>query len=185
MSRIHLVDPTEASGEAKELLDAVQNQLGSTPNFLRALASSPPALAGVLEFNSHLARGRLDAATRERIALAVSESNGCEYCVSAHSALAAGAGLDSDEIDAARRGGSADKQADAAVKFARALLDHQGDVTTGEIDAVRAVGYGDAEIVEIIALVGMNVLTNFLGKAGRIDVDFPKIALLAEPVAVG
>jgi len=42
---------------------------------------------------------------------------------------------------------------------------------------VRAAGYTDADIVEIITHVGMNILTNILGKASRVEIDFPKVEL--------
>ena len=74
-------------------------------------------------------------------------------------------------------------KADAAVKFARAVLDNRGDVTTGEIDAVRSAGFAEGEIVEIIGLVGLNTLTNFFAKTARIDIDFPEVQLLASTPA--
>jgi AhpD family alkylhydroperoxidase len=109
----------------------------------------------------------------------MAEGNGCQYCVSAHTALGKQAGLDESEIRAAREGGSADAKADAAVKFAQAILDNKGDITTGELNAVREAGYDDGEIVEIIGHIGLNVLTNFFAKAARIDIDFPEVQLLA------
>ena len=49
--------------------------------------------------------------------------------------------------------------------------------TTAELLEARAAGYSDAEIVEIITHVGMNVLTNMIGKASQLEIDFPKVAL--------
>jgi uncharacterized peroxidase-related enzyme len=183
MSRLNHIDPTTAQGPAKELLDGVQRSLGMVPNFMQVFANSPTTLAGFLGLNTELHRGVLDNKTRERIALAVAEENGCQYCVSAHTALGAQAGLDESEILAAREGGSADPKAAAAVTFATAVLENMGDVTTAELDAARAAGYGDAEIVEIIALVGLNVITNLVGKAAQVDIDFPEVQLLARATA--
>ncbi len=182
MARFHLVDPQQATGAAGELLQGVQRQLGATPNFMRALANSPKSLAGFLELHTKLGQGALGLKTRERIALAMAEANSCQYCVSAHATLGEKAGLSEEEILKARQGGSADAKADAAVTFARAVLDNQGEVTAVEIQAVKDAGYGDADIMEIIANVAMNVWTNFLGKAGRIDIDFPEVALLGDEV---
>jgi uncharacterized peroxidase-related enzyme len=179
MSRLNHVELTEASGEARELLNAVNEQFGMVPNFLKVFANSPSTLAAFLGLNTNLHRGALDGKTRERIALAMAEGNGCQYCVSAHTALGKQAGLDESEIRAAREGGSADAKADAAVKFAQAILDNKGDITTGELNAVREAGYDDGEIVEIIGHIGLNVLTNFFAKAARIDIDFPEVQLLA------
>ncbi len=180
MARFQLVDPQQDNHDSAELLQSVQKQLGGVPNFMRALANSPATLAGFLDFHTQLGRGKLSLKTRERIALAMAEANTCQYCVSAHSTLGGKAGLSEDEILAARQGGSADAKADAAVQFARQVLDSRGEVTAAELQAVRDAGYGDDEIVEIIAHVALNTWTNFLGKAGQIDIDFPEVALLGE-----
>lgn len=180
MARLNIVDSDLATGETKQLLDAAQQQLGATPNFIRVLANSPSTLAGFVSLNSNLGRGKLDLQTRERIALAMAEANACQYCVSAHTVLADQAGLDEAEIQAARAGSSSDTKADAAVKFARSVLDSKGEVATGELQAVREAGFDDEEIVEIIAHVAVNTWSNFLGKVGRIDIDFPEVALLGQ-----
>lgn len=178
MSRLRHLEPADAQGEARTLLEQTQRQLGMVPNFVKVFANSPATLAAFQGLNGNLHRGALDAKTRERIALVTGEANGCQYCVSAHTALAQRAGLAEGEIHAARRGGSSEARADAAVKFARSLLEHRGDVTTAELRGVRAAGFDDGEIVEIIANVGLNVLTNLLGKAAQIDIDFPAVELL-------
>lgn len=178
MSRFKLVDPQHATGETRELLDSVEAQLGMVPNFVRVFANSPKALAGFLGFSTPLAEGRLDQNTRTRIALALAESNACQYCLSAHEAMGEQGGLDRTEITAARRGGSREPKADAAVRFALAVNQHRGEVSAAEFDLVRRNGFGDGEIVEIIAVVALNVLTNMLGKAGQIDIDFQQAAAL-------
>jgi uncharacterized peroxidase-related enzyme len=177
MARIPAVDPATATGEAKALLDGVQAKLGMTPNFLRVLANSPAALSAFLGLYGIAEQGSLDLQTRERIALALAEQNSCEYCLSAHTAIGRRTGLTGAEMEANRNGTSQDARAAAAVAFARALVEHTGEVTNAEIETVRQAGYGDAEIVEIIAHVGMNVLTNILGKASRVEIDFPKVPL--------
>ncbi len=115
--------------------------------------------------------------TRERIALTLAQQNSCEYCLSAHTAIGKKAGLDDAEIEANREGSSVDVKAAAAVSFARALAEHNGEVTSAEIHAVREAGYTESDIVEIITHVGMNVMTNILGKASRVEIDFPKVSL--------
>jgi uncharacterized peroxidase-related enzyme len=177
MSRIKVVTKEHANAEQKALLDAIQSQLGMVPNFLKVFANSPAALRAFLGLHGIAGEGSLDAQTRERIALALAQQNSCQYCVSAHTAIGRKAGLHAAEIEANRAGTSEDAKAAAAVKFAKALAEHSGDVTTAEIVAVRNAGYSDAEIVEIITHVGMNVLTNILGKASRVEIDFPKVEL--------
>jgi uncharacterized peroxidase-related enzyme len=167
MSRIPTVDPNTATGEARRLLDAVQLQLGAVPNFIRVLANSPKALEGYFGLYAAARGYTLDTATQERIALAVAESNACQYCLSAHTAIGGHAGLSEEEMLLNRRGESGDARAAAAVAFARALNEHLGDVTTAELEDARAAGLSTPEIVEIIAVVALNIYTNIIGKATR------------------
>jgi uncharacterized peroxidase-related enzyme len=177
MSRINLVTKDSANADQSALLDAIQAKLGMVPNFLKVLANSPDALRAFLGLHAIAETGSLDPQTRERIAVSIAQGNACEYCLSAHTAIGRKAGLTNDELEVNRAGGSLDARAAAAVAFAQALNSHVGDVTQAEIDAVRKAGYGDAEIVEIIAHVGMNILTNLVGKASQVDIDFPKVSL--------
>jgi uncharacterized peroxidase-related enzyme len=182
MSRVNVIDPNTATGDARKLLDAVQAQLGVTPNFIRVLANSPKALEGFLGLYGALAGISLDKATQERIALGTAEGNACEYCVSAHTAIGRHAGLSNEEMLLNRQGGSADAKAAATVAFARAINDNLGEITTAEFDAARKAGLSDAEVVEVITVVALNIFTNILGKATRVEIDFPKVELLAAPV---
>ncbi len=177
MARVTVIDPQTATGEARELLDAVQTGLGMVPNFIRVLANSPAALNAFLGLHAIAGTGLLDPKTRERIALAVAEQNACQYCVSAHTAIGRKSGLDNQEILQNRRGRSSDTRAEAALAFARALVEHTGQVNSSEFDAVRAAGHSDGEIIEIITHVAMNIFTNLLGKATQVDIDFPRVDL--------
>lgn len=177
MSRINVIDQHNANAEQKALLDAIQGQLGMVPNFLKVFANSPVALQAFLGLHGVANAGSLSLQTRERIALALAQQNTCEYCLSAHTAIGRKSGLSGDEIAAARAGSSEDAKAAVAVKLARSLVEHKGDITTAELIEAREAGYSDADIVEIITHVGMNLLTNILGKASRVDIDFPRVAL--------
>lgn len=177
MARVAVIDPQTATGEAKQLLDAVHSGLGMVPNFIRVLANSPAALSAFIGIHGIAGAGVLEPKTRERIALAIAEQNACQYCVSAHTAIGRKVGLDNQEMLANRAGRSSDAKAEAALTFARALVEHTGQVSKAELEAVRAAGHSDGEIVEIITHVAMNIFTNLLGKATQVEIDFPKIDL--------
>ncbi len=177
MSRISAVNPESAEGKTKALLDGVQAKLGMTPNMMRTMANSPAVLEGYLNFSGALGHGLLPARLREEIALAVGEANRCAYCVSAHTAIGGMAGLQADEIAAARQSSSTDPKQDAALKFARALSVKRGEVTDAEVQAVKDAGYADGEIAEIIAHVALNVFTNYFNLAAQTEIDFPKVAI--------
>jgi uncharacterized peroxidase-related enzyme len=175
MSRITAVDRSAADDSVRRSYDALQKGLGMVPNMMRTMAQSPRVLEGYLAFSGALNRGRLPAAMREQIALAIAEANGCDYCLSAHSALGRAAGLSDAEIDASREGRAADTKAGAALRFALAVLQRRGGISDGELAAVRAVGFTDGEISEIIAHVALNVFTNYFNRAAETDIDFPKV----------
>ena len=177
MSRIEVISNENANSEQQELLDAIQTKLGMVPNFLRVFANSPAALRAFLGLHGIAGEGSLDAKTRERIALAMAQQNACQYCVSAHTAIGHKTGLNGAEMDANRAGSSQDASAAVAVKFAQALAEHSGELTNAEIAEVRDAGYSDAQIVEIITHVGMNLLTNILAKTSRVAIDFPEVEL--------
>ncbi|WP_412542885.1 carboxymuconolactone decarboxylase family protein [Longispora sp. K20-0274] len=174
MTSVPLIDPTTATGTTADLLAAVQRGLGVTPNMTRAMANSPALLKGYLELSGALGGGTLRPATRERIALAVAQANSCSYCLSAHSYLAEHAAhLGAEDIAAARKADNPDSGIAALLAFAVAVNDTRGDITPADLAAVRAAGASDAEIVEVIGHVALNVLTNFFNKALDVDVDFP------------
>ncbi|MBS7542503.1 carboxymuconolactone decarboxylase family protein [Ancylobacter oerskovii] len=170
----------EAPEASRAILEGVQKQLGRVPNIFRLVSNSPAALSGWTALQGALGKGKLPAATRERIALAMAEANGCDYCLSAHTYTGGKfAKLDESEIAANRRGSSNDPKAAAAVEFAKALVVSRGAVAAREIDAVRAAGYSDAEILEIIAHVALNTFTNYVNEALGTEIDFPRIDRLA------
>ncbi|WP_431299088.1 carboxymuconolactone decarboxylase family protein [Tabrizicola sp. BL-A-41-H6] len=169
-----------APAEAKPLLEAVSKQLGSVPNLFRVVANSPSALEGYLGLSSALSKGTLPAATRERIALAVAEINGCSYCLAAHTFLGKKfAKLDEAEILANRNGHSGDPKADAAVQFAAAVTTARGHVSDHDLRAVKLAGYDDAQVVEIVLHVALNTLTNYVNEVAKTEVDFPAVSALA------
>jgi len=179
MPRITCVEPKTATGKAKQLLDAVQSKLGMTPNLMKTLAAAPAALDAYLGFVDALATGVLDPQFREQIALATAEANSCEYCLSAHSALASMTGLDTSEISASRAGTSLDAKRAAGLRFVQAILTHRGDVPDDVFRAVRGAGYTDAEITEMVAHVAINVFTNYFNHVAQTAVDFPRVAVAA------
>jgi uncharacterized peroxidase-related enzyme len=174
MSRITPVNPAEATGKAKDLLNAVQSKLGMTPNLMKTLAHSPAALEAYLNFHGALGGGLLNARFREEIALAVAQANSCEYCLSAHSAIGKMVGLKPEEIAASRQSHSADSKQDAGLRFAQILVVQKGVVSDAALDTVRNAGHSDGEITEIVAHVALNIFTNYFNHVARTEVDFPR-----------
>lgn len=179
MSRISLPGPEETPAASRPLLDGLARKLGSVPNLYRLLALSPAGLEGVLGLGGALSR-TLDGPLRERIAIAVAQVNGCDYCLSAHAYLGAKlAGLAPEEIAANRHGHSLDARADTAVSFAARVAQHRGQVTNEEVAQVIAAGFTETEVLEIVLQVALNGLTNLVNNVARTPVDFPPLAAKA------
>ena len=181
MPRLLTPASIEASPTAAQpLLHAVEKQLGVVPNLFRVVGNSPAALEGYLGLNGALGKGELEAATRERIALAVAEVNACDYCLSAHTYLGKNlAKLSEAEIAANRDGMSSDSKADAAVRFAVKLVKARGHVSDADVQAVKKAGYNDAQVIEIVLHVALNTLTNYVNEVAKTEIDFPVVTAKA------
>ncbi len=153
-----------------------------TPNLVRVFANSPAVLQGYLGLNEGLGKGTLDVKVREQIALTVAETNGCQYCLAAHSAVGKMLGLNRDEILDARQGASSDGRVEVALQFAKIVVEKSGWVSDEDLDKVRNAGYGDGEITEIAAHVVLNIFRNYFNHIAETPIDFPKADPLAASV---
>jgi uncharacterized peroxidase-related enzyme len=178
MSRINAIDPTHTTGKTAELFTAVKAKLGVVPNLMRTLGQSPAVLEAYLGFSGTLATGVLPAKVREQLALAIGEANACDYCLSAHSLIGKGAGLSPEAIIDARLTRAEDPKTDALLKFAADVVEARGLVADEALAAVRAAGASDAEIIEVVAHVALNTLTNYTNHIAQTVIDFPKAAAL-------
>jgi uncharacterized peroxidase-related enzyme len=175
VSRLNIPTRETAPEASRPILDAVNAQLGVTPNSFRVVASSPAALAAMTGLGAALGQA-LDVKTRERIALATAQANGCDYCLSAHTYFGLKlAKLSAEEIALNRGGASGDPKVDAAVRFASKVARARGKVSDEDLRAVRLAGYADAQIVEIVAVVAHNVFTNLINNVADTDIDFPVV----------
>ncbi|MGE6738866.1 carboxymuconolactone decarboxylase family protein [Allorhizobium pseudoryzae] len=170
-------DIANAPEASRSLLEQVKSQLGSVPNLFRVVSNSPAALEGYLAMSGALGKGRLPAKTREGIALAVAQINGCGYCLAAHTYIGKNlAKIDDAEIAANRSGRSIDAKVDAAVRFAVKVAVERGHVTREDVSVVKAAGYDDAQIVEIVQHVALNTWTNYINEVAGTEIDFPAVS---------
>ena len=177
MSRIPLIDRNATSTDRKALLDAVHAAFGTTPSMFRAVANSPAALKSMWSAFGALGSGVIAPNLGEQIAVAVADRNACEYCLAAHTALGRKAGASAEEMQRAQAGESADPKTQAALRFALKLVNERGQVDDADVQALRAVGFSDEEIVEILAHVALNLFTNYVNVAFAVPVDFPAVKL--------
>jgi uncharacterized peroxidase-related enzyme len=175
MQRINALDLAAAPAASQDLLAAVQKRLGMIPNLHKTIAHSPASLQAYVRQSEALSIGVLPPALREQIALVTAGTNDCDYCASAHTLLGKHAGVNAEEAANNLRGWGAEPRVRAALVFATVIVEHQGRVSDAELQAVRAAGYSDAEIVEIIAHVAMNIFTNYFNHIAGTVVDFPLV----------
>ena len=173
--RIKAIDPEMAKGKAKELLDAVVKKYGGAPNSFKTMAHSPAGLAGFLGLSGTLEGGILPFETRYQIAIAVSEINGCPYCLSAFTAIGKGAGMKDETLAMCRMAGSTDLKIDAILKFAAAIVRERGAVTAEDFQKVKSAGCSDEEIQEIVANVALFTFANYINLVIGTEIDFPVV----------
>ena len=177
MSRIPLVNTAEISSASKTALEQIQAAFGATPNMFKAVANSPAALQSMWGSFVALGGGVIAPRLGEQIAVAVADRNACDYCLSAHTALGRKAGASAEEMSAAQSGESSDPKTAAALHFALKLVNERGQVGEADVNAMRASGFDDEHIVEIVAHVALNLFTNYVNVALAVPVDFPPVKL--------
>ena len=176
MTRFAIPDRAASHPDTHVVLDAARKVLGFVPSLHRLMAINPKVLAGWVGLQSNLAQ-TVDLRTRDAIALAVTEVNGCGYCRAAHVYGATTfANSSKDEIALNMQGKSSDSKRGAAAAFAKAVIEMRGSVGDETLASVRAAGWTDAEIVAIVALAAQFSMTNLLNNVARTSADFPPVA---------
>ncbi|MEU9379890.1 carboxymuconolactone decarboxylase family protein [Streptomyces sp. NPDC048279] len=141
----------------------------------KTLASNPVVLEVVTTLQGTLSRV-LDGKTRHSIALAVSQANGCGYCLAMHTHVATEfGGMSGDDIELGRAGSSVDPRRAAAARFARQVVESRGQVSDTDLADVRGAGYTDAQILAIVAVAVQFLLTNFINNVNQTDLDIPAV----------
>jgi len=182
MPRIAALTESNIPDAAAPLLKGVKQKLGRVPNIYTTVAHAPAVLKGMLSAGGALGETSLSGALREQIALAVGGANRCDYCAAAHTAIGKMNGLTDEQTQAALAGTADDAKAQAAIDFARAILDREGFVTDEQIAAVKDAGYNEQQVIEILAVTAYNIFTNYINHLAETDIDFPAVSI---PEAAG
>jgi uncharacterized peroxidase-related enzyme len=179
MPRIQPLDQNTADPATEALLGSVRKSMGAVPNLIATMARSPAVAGAYLGFAQALSGGTLPRRLREQIALVVGEANACGYCVAAHTASGKRSGLTEEETKEARRAASDDEKEQAALAFARKVVQDRGVVADDDVEQLRRAGYTDGEVGEIVANVALNIFTNYFNHVAGTEVDFPAAPGLA------
>jgi uncharacterized peroxidase-related enzyme len=179
MPRISPIDPDVATGDTATHLASVRKLLGGTPNLFTTAAHSSVALGVLASMFANLGKSSVGGRTGELLAIAIAQSNGCGYCLAAHTAIGTALGLGADALAAARTPTSADARTASILSLAVSINRSRGKISDAELTAARAAGLSDREIVDVVALVALNVFTNYLNNVAETTIDFPEVPLLA------
>lgn len=173
--RIPALDPATVTGSNQKNFALLQASLGVIPNMTRSMAQSPAVLEGYISLNGALSKGSLSRPLREELALTLAAANHCNYCASAHSLLGKLAGLTELQIAAALKGTAENNKTAAALQFAQTVVEKHGQISDTDFQSVRAAGFSEGEIAEIVAQVALNIFTNYFNNVAKTEIDFPLV----------
>lgn len=173
MPRLNVVEPEKAQGDVKQVFEQLTQKMGRVLNIFKGMGNSSAALTAYLAPADALAKGQLSPQDREVVYLAVSQRNGCQYCLSAHTLLARKAGLGDDEILAVRRFEPKAENHQALLRFVLRVIDTKGFVDDADLNAVRRAGYTDGQIAESIAFIGLATYSNLFNHVFSTPLDMP------------
>ncbi len=170
MSRINAISLETATDATRPVLEGVKKKIGFLPNLFATLAKAPVALDTYVQASATLGKSSLSAKEKEAVYLATSQVNGCDYCLAAHTFFGSKAGLSAEDIVTARQG-----ELNAYAALAYQLTENRGHLSDEQIAAARAAGIDDSKIIEVIAVVAVQTLTNYLNNVALTEIDFPAI----------
>lgn len=177
MSRLTTINPADATGLTAEIFANIKKAAGKVPNAYATIGThSPEALGAVLTLDAILCKGTLTKADVEAVKLAVSEVAGCDYCLAAHTLVGKFAGLSAEVMKQVRAGeATGDAKRDALVRFVRTLVGTSGTLPEAELDAVRAAGYTERQVIEISLAIAAITFTNLVNRLNDTTLDYPAV----------
>ena len=163
----------EAQSETQEIFTALKSKVGMVPNLYAAMGVSNKLLGGYLAFVETLKSGEFSLKEYEAIALITSETNNCEYCISAHTTLAKMQGFSEDETIDIRQNNSGDVKLNALINLTSELINTKGNPIEEKLNTFLLAGYSKAAFAELIAIVSMISLSNYIHHNGDFAIDLP------------
>lgn len=179
MPRLEVVEPDQAEAGVKEIYNDLESKMGKVINIFKGMGNSSAALNAYLSMSGALKQGQLLPDDREVIYLAVSEMNGCEYCVAAHTMISEKSGMSGEQILAARRWEADDPRHKALLTFVKQVIATKGRVSDDELKTVKEAGYSDGQIAEAIAFIGLATYSNLFNHVFDTPLDFPEAPQLS------
>lgn len=172
MNTIQVPTREQVSPANQALFDQLKKGLGMVPNLYATLALSEHALGNYLALQN--AKSSITGKAREVVNLVVSQVNGCQYCLAAHTVIGGMVGFKPEQIIEIRRGGvSWDAKLDALAKLVRNIASERGHADPARVQAFFEAGWTAENLVDVIVIIGDKTVTNYLHATTQVPVDFP------------
>ncbi len=184
MKSIMKVNRENASPKLNSIFDKIESAYGKVLNLFAILGNSENALESYLQFSNAQVKNSFSPIEREVIYLAASETNGCIYCVSAHTLKAKMLGLSDEEIIEVREGIYPDPKFETLITLTSEIIKNRGNVEESVISDFYGAGYNQENLVDLIALITEMTFSNYLGRLSKPCIDFPQAPILSEKVIV-
>ncbi|WP_353719929.1 carboxymuconolactone decarboxylase family protein [Dyadobacter sp. 676] len=175
MKTISVPAREQVGPQSQEIFDTISQRIGRVPNLYATMGYSSHALKAMLDFEDTLTHSVFSAREREAVYLTVSQVNGCEYCLAAHSILARKRGYSNEEIINFRKGFATDPRLNTAIQLAKAIVENKGKADEAVRDAFFDAGYDEAALMELAALATLRTFTNYAYALTKIPLDFPAV----------
>lgn len=179
MSHIAHLSDEEATPDIAAIFRDARKAMGKVPNLFRVMAQAPAVLDLFWDGKAALADGILPQVVQEQLAITIATANGCDYCLAAHSGGARAAGASVEDVAAAQLGKASDPHVEAILSFARSVNASHGRPGGALLEEARKAGLSDAEILETVAHVAINILTNSINNLVETTLDFPRVDRVA------
>lgn len=163
----------EVPAALKETYERFQKTIGFVPNLYATIGYSPNALKAYVQFTAEQSRGTFHAKDREAIYLIVSQLNDCHYCLASHTRSAVKTGWTEPETVLIRQGTHPDHRWQVIFKVIQSVIAHKGAVSPSLLESFFELGYQKAAIMDLISLIMVMSLTNYVYRLTQIPIDYP------------
>lgn len=172
MSRFSIPNREEVSENNQVIFDQLQSKLGFVPNLYAYYAKNETALADYLVLQNR--KSALSQKEREVINLVVSQVNQCKYCLAAHTMISKMQGFNEDQILEIRKGNAGfNPKFHALAQLSQAIALHKGKVPQDLLENFFQVGYDEAQLIDVVLVIGDKIMSNYLHNLTQFEVDFP------------
>lgn len=169
---LEVLSKNDAPQSARDLLEKAEKNYGFIPNILGVMANSPALLEAYMSLSQIFEKTSFSAAEKQTVLLAVSTENGCDYCKSAHTAIARMQNVDEAILKAIANGDKLpDAKLDTLFNFTRTMVEKRGLPSDEELQAFFDAGYSEAQVQDVIVGVGMKTLSNYNNHIAETPVD--------------